>query len=68
MYWPNVGAFSPSDDLTYGSYNILAEVILGGDPNIGRTEMCVLLYYVSCATLVHALVYCNFSKEVRLGN
>ena len=24
-------------------------------------------YYVACTTLVRALVYCNFLKEVRLG-
>ena len=27
----------------------------------------VLLYQVACSTLVHALVYCNFLKDVRLG-
>ena len=27
----------------------------------------VLLYKVVWATIVHALVYCNFLKEVRLG-
>ena len=28
----------------------------------------LMLYYIACAKLVLALVYCNFLKEVRLGS
>ena len=30
-------------------------------------RLCALLYLVVCITVVRALLYCNFLKEVRLG-
>ena len=36
-------------------------------PLLNRTNSNVLLYQVVCATLVCAIVYCNFLKEDMLG-